>query len=89
MDQSLDKLFAQYDKLISGLSPATQAFISIALMVFLIWQIYMIFKSGHWIFIAALILFLPGTWPATKVIGGLILTLLKFLFLRAQLLFFH
>ena len=89
MDSSLDWVFAQYDKLISGLSPATQALISIVLMLFLIWQIYMIIKSGHWLFIAALILFLPGTWPATKVIGALILTLFKFLFLRAQLIFFH
>lgn len=85
----LDLVFNQYDKLIAGFSPATQALISIGLLLFLLWQIYMIFKSGHWIFIVALIIFLPGTWPATKLIGALILTFFKFLFVRAGLLFFN
>lgn len=85
---SLDWIFSQYDKLIAGFSPATQALISIVLIVFLLWQIFMIFKSGHWIFIVALIIFLPGTWPATKMIGNLVFTLFKFLFVRAELLFF-
>ena len=85
---SLEWIFKQYDNAIAGLSPATQALISIVLILVLLWQIYMIIKSGHWIFIAALIIFLPGTWPATRFIGGLILSLFKFLLVRAELLFF-
>ncbi|MFA4996255.1 MAG: hypothetical protein WC536_03910 [Patescibacteria group bacterium] len=84
----MDLIFTQYDKLISSFSPASQAFISLALLLFLMWQIYMVIKHGHWIFIAALILFLPGTWPATQYIGGLILTVIKLLFVRVGLLFF-
>lgn len=84
----LDVIFNQYDKLISGLSATNQALLSLVLLVFLIWQIYMIIKSGHWIFIAALILFLPGTWPAARHIGNLVLLVLKFLLVRVELLFF-
>jgi len=85
----MDWIFNQYDKIIAGFSPTYQALISIALILFLLWQIYMIIKSGHWIFIVALIVFLPGTWPATKFIGNLLLSLFKFLLVRAELLFFH
>lgn len=86
---SLDWIFNQYDKLIAGLSPASQALISIALILFLLWQIYMIIKSGHWLFVVALVVFLPGTWPATKYIGNLILMVFKFLLVRAELIFFR
>lgn len=85
---TLDKIFSQYDTIISGLSLTNQALLSLALLVFLLWQIYMIIKSGHWVFIVALIIFLPGTWPATKMIGSLVLTVLKFLFVRIGLLFY-
>jgi hypothetical protein len=85
---SLDAIFNQYDKLIGGLSTANQAFISLLLLLFLLWQIYMIIKSGHWIFILALILFLPGTWPATRYLGSLLFLVIKLLFVRVGLLFF-
>jgi hypothetical protein len=84
----LDSIFNQYDRLIAGFSATNQALLSLALLLFLLWQIYMVIKSGHWIFIAALILFLPGTWPATRHIGFLIFDIIKFLFVRVQLLFF-
>ena len=82
----LDQIFTYYDKLIAPLSAGSQALLSAALFVFLIWQIWMIFKSGHWMFIAILIISLPGTWPAARNISHLILIVLKFLLTRAQLL---
>lgn len=85
----LDVIFNQYDKLITGLSTTNQALLSLALLLFLLWQIYMIIKSGHWIFILALIIFLPGTWPAARHIGLLMYNILKFLFVRVELLFFR
>ena len=83
---TLDAVFTYYDKLITPLSSGSQALLSAALLLFLVWQIWMIFKSGHWIFITMLIICLPGTWPAAKNIGNFALMLLKFLFVRAQLL---
>lgn len=83
----VDKIFTYYDQIISGLTPLQQAIISFLLLIFLLWQIWMIIKSGHWIFIALFIILLPGTWPAAKNIGELVLLLIKFLFTRAQLLF--
>jgi len=82
----LDQVFSYYDKLIAPLSAGSQALLSAALLIFLIWQIWMIFKSGHWMFMATLILCLPGTWPAARNIGHLVLVVLKFLLVRAQLL---
>lgn len=82
----LDKVFTYYDKLIAPLSAGSQALVSFALLLFLAWQVWMIFKSGHWIFITLLIICLPGTWPAARNIGNLLLIVIKFLFVRAQLL---
>lgn len=83
---SLDQIFNYYDKLVAPLSAGSQALLSAALLLFLIWQIWMIFKSGHWIFITMLIICLPGTWPAAQNIGNLVLIVIKFLFVRAQLM---
>jgi hypothetical protein len=79
---TLDQIFTQYDKLIAPLSTGSQALLSTVLLVFLIWQIYMIIKSGHWIFIAVLIICLPGTWPAARQIGNFVWTAIKFLLVR-------
>jgi len=83
----LESIFGYYDQITAHLSTGQQAIISLILLIFLVWQIFMIFKSGHWIFIALLIILLPGTWPAAKQIGGLVLMFLEFLLIRAQLLF--
>ncbi len=83
---SLDKIFGYYDKLISPLSTGNQALISAALLVFLVWQVYMIFKSGHWIFITVLIVCLPGTWPAARQLLTFGWMILKLLFVRAEIL---
>ena len=82
---SLDKLFSFYDQLISKLPVGYQALISLALVIFLVWNIYLIIKSGHWIFILVLIVLLPGTWPAAKNIALIIWALFKGLFMRSGL----
>ena len=81
----LDKIFSYYDKILANLSPSSQALVSLVFLGILIWQIYMIIKSGNWIFIATLILLAPSTWPAAKHIGMLIWTAIKFLLIRAGL----
>jgi len=81
--ESIDKIFSYYDQLISKLPTGYQALISLLLVIFLIWNIYQIIKGGHWIFLAILVVLLPGTWPAAKNILFLIWTLIKGLFLRS------
>jgi hypothetical protein len=83
----LDTIFTFYDKAISSLSPTQQAIISLALLIFLLWQIYHIIRRGHWLFIALLLFFLPSTWPAARFCGHLILTVMKLLLLRIQSVF--
>lgn len=82
----LNTIFSYYDNLIANFSPATQAIISLVLLFVLIGQIYLIIKNGEWIFIVALIVLLPGTWPAAKSVGNLLLIIIKFLIIRAQLI---
>lgn len=83
---TIDKIFTYYDNLIAPLSTGSQALLSAALLAFMIWQIWMIFKSGHWIFITIFLLCLPGTWPAARNIANLVLLVIKFLLVRAQIL---
>lgn len=83
MDQ-LNLIFTCYDKLISGLTLTQQSFISLALLFILLWQIYSVLRNGHWIFIALLILFLPGTWPAAKRIGAILYQAGLFLWERGR-----
>lgn len=78
----LNTIFGYYDKLIGQLPASSQAIISLALLLVLVWQILLILKHGHWIFIAGLILLLPGTWPAARHVGVMIFTVFKFLFVR-------
>lgn len=78
----LNSIFSYYDHLIAPLSNTYQALISLALLVFLIWNIYQLIKSGHWIFIAVLIFMLPGTWPAAKIIGEFAWAIISGLLMR-------
>lgn len=78
-DNVLVQIFSYYDKIISNLSPSTQGLVAIAILIFLIWQIYMFIKSGHWMFLAAIIICLPGTWPALRQILDYIWKVLQFL----------
>jgi len=84
----LDQIFSYYDKTVAAFSPAAQAIIALIFLAVLIWQIFMIVKSGHWIFIALFVILLPGTWPAARQIGLFLYTIIKFLFIRAQLLLY-
>lgn len=83
--EAIDKIFSFYDQLMSQLPAGYQALISLALIIILIWNIYLIIKGGHWIFLAILIVLLPGTWPAVKTILSLIWVFFQGLFVRAGL----
>lgn len=83
---ALNTIFSYYDKVTASLPPSTQALIAVVLLVILVWQIFMIIKSGHWIFIVFLVVLLPGTWPAVRQIGGFIWLAIKFLLIRLQLM---
>lgn len=84
--QSLNLIFSYYDKVTANFSPGAQALVALLLLAILIWQIWMIIKSGHWIFITTLIVLLPGTWPAVKQIGSFVWLAIKFLLIRLQLM---
>ncbi|MFA7244364.1 MAG: hypothetical protein WC080_03705 [Patescibacteria group bacterium] len=83
---SLDQLFGYYDKFLANVPVQYQALISIALIAFLIWNIYAIIKNGHWLLIALLVVALPGTWPALRMIGNFLWAIIKGLLMRASLI---
>jgi hypothetical protein len=78
-DNVLVQIFGYYDKVVSSLAPSAQGLIALALLAFLIWQIWMFIKSGHWMFLAVLIICLPGTWPALRQILEYVWRVLQFL----------
>jgi len=78
-DNVLIQIFSYYDKVVSGLSPSTQGLIALVLLAFLVWQIWMFIKSGHWMFLVTLIICLPGTWPALRQILDYIWKVIQFL----------
>ncbi len=77
-------IFTYYDKLIEPIPVGYQALVSLVLLLILIWNIYQLAKSGHWIFVAVLIFMLPGTWPAARKIGELIWVVVSGLLMRIQ-----
>lgn len=79
----LDNLFTYYDNIVGNLPVSYQALISIALIIFLIWNVFAIIKNGHWVLIALLVVALPGTWPALRMIGGFLWAIIHGLLLRA------
>ena len=80
----IEQIFTFYDKLISPLSASQQAGISLLVILIIVWQVYLFIKSGHWIFIAVLIILMPSTWPAVKHVGEYAWVILTMLFNRAQ-----
>lgn len=86
MYTSLDQVFGYYDKLIANLPTHIQALISLGLIAFLIWNIYAIIKNGHWVLIALLVVSLPGTWPALRMIGSFLWAIIRGLLLRAAMI---
>lgn len=82
MDNFIELLFSRYDLLIQNLPSEFQIILSLLLLLFLIWNIYVFIKSGNWLFLAILIAALPGTWPASKKILIFFWLLCKGLFYR-------
>jgi len=85
----LDKIFTYYDKLLAPLDPKFQLGISLLIFCFLLIKVYFFIKHGHWLFLAAIIIFLPGTWPATKKVFLMIYLIVKFLVTRIQVNIFN
>lgn len=85
----LDNIFTYYDKLLAPLDPKVQLIISLAIFVFLLIKLYFFIKNGHWLILLAIIIFLPGTWPATKKVFLLAITIVKFLATRIQFNIFN
>ena len=82
--QILNSIFNFYDKAIGTLPVSYQSLISFSILLFFIWLVYIFVKSKNWIFLALIIVMLPGTWPATKNIGLIVWALFKGLFARIK-----
>jgi len=78
----INAIFTYYDKLLETVPITYQATISLVLLLILIWNIYQLIKSGHWIFVAILIFMLPGTWPAARKIGEFVWVIVQGLLMR-------
>ena len=80
----LNTLFGYYDQLISAYPIGTQAIISFVLLIFLLWNIYIFLRHGHWIWILVLVAAIPATWPAAKKIGQILWLLFQGMLYRIQ-----
>ena len=80
----LDEIFSWYDTLIMPLPLGYQAAISLGLIIFLAISVFSFIKKGHWIFLAIIIIALPGTWPAVKNIGYVLWKIALGLLFRVQ-----
>jgi len=77
-------LFTYYDHFLSSFPLGYQALISIALLIFLGWNIYAFLKHGHWLLILILIAALPGTWPAARNLFHILTLIFKGIMYRIQ-----
>lgn len=77
-------IFSFYDKMISTMPLHFQALLSLAVLFFFVWIVYIFLKSKNWIFLAVIILLLPETWPAARNIGIIVWNILKGLILRLK-----
>ena len=80
----IDKIFTYYDSLIVDLPIGYQAIISAGLVLFLFWNVYIFIRKGHWIFLAILLIALPGTWPALRNLGYILWKVVINLVFRIQ-----
>lgn len=80
----ISQIFGYYDKIISGMPLHYQALLSLAVLIFFVWLVYIFAKSKSWIFLAVIILLLPETWPAARNIGIIVWGIFKGLFLRLK-----
>lgn len=83
-DNYVGKLFTYYDQAIASFPLAYQGLISLALLIFLLANLYVFIKKGHWILILVLIAALPATWPATKKVFEILILIFKGIFYRIQ-----
>jgi len=81
---TVSKIFGFYDKTISNMPLHYQAILSLAVLIFFVWMVYIFIKSKSWIFLAVIIVLLPETWPAAKNIGVIVWNIFTGLFLRLK-----
>lgn len=81
----LETIFTSYDHLLADFSPKIQFLAALAILVLLIFSFVAIIKKGHWIFIVLFAIFFPGGWPAIKVLGNAVWSVIKFLLVRMQI----
>lgn len=80
----VNQIFGWYDKFIGSMPLHFQALLSLGVLIFFVWIVYIFFKSKSWIFLAVIIVLLPETWPAAKNIGMIVWNIFKNLFLRLK-----
>lgn len=81
---TVNQIFGFYDKTIFNMPIHYQALLSLAILIFFIWMVYIFLKSKNWIFLAIIIVLLPETWPAARNIGMIAWNIFKGLFLRLK-----
>lgn len=77
-------LFSYYDKLISPYPLSYQAIISFLLLAFLIWNVYVFLRHGHWFWLLVLVAAIPATWPAARKLGEILWLIIKGILFRIQ-----
>jgi len=82
--EKINSFFLYYDNWLAHFSKTDQIIISSLLLLFVIWQIFLFFKSGKWIFLLIILVFLPSIWPFIKIAGRFIWTLMTFFITRIQ-----
>ena len=75
--ESINKIFSFYDQLIAPLPLHYQGLISLGILLFFAWIVYIFIKSKNWIFLLVIIVLLPETWPAARNICLIIWNILK------------
>ena len=81
---TLNNIFGFYDSILAPLPPHFQALISLGVLIFFIWMVYIFIKSKNWIILAVIIILLPETWPAARNIGVIVWNIFKDLLLRIK-----
>lgn len=78
----LNQVFLFYDNFIGRLPANAQVLIAFLILVLIGWSIFSLFRQGHWIFAVILLLLLPGTRSAFRIIALLLWSTVKFLLVR-------
>lgn len=80
----LKQIFGTYDRILAGLPLHYQALLSLSILIFFVWMVYIFFKNKSWIFLAVIIILLPETWPAARNIGLIVWKIFEGLFVRLK-----